>query len=206
MTVLFYIAGAVAVIATGMVITRRKAIHALLYLVVSFLALALVFYVLGAPFVAALEVIVYAGAIMVLFLFALMLIDAGRAEEARERDWMRPRAWIVPSVLSAALLAEVVYLLARGGVPGRTAAGAAAAGGAAGVGGAAGEAAAQVKAVGIALFGPYLLGVELASILLLAGLVAAHHLTVDLDSEDGETAGAADSGAPGRTRQKGGRP
>ena len=65
-----------------MVITRTKAIHALLYLVVSFLALALVFYVLGAPFVAALEVIIYAGAIMVLFLFALMLINPGRPDEA----------------------------------------------------------------------------------------------------------------------------
>ena len=125
MTVLFFVAAAVAVIATGMVITTRKAIHALLYLVISFLALALVFYVLGAPFVAALEVIIYAGAIMVLFLFALMLIDPGRADEAREREWMRPRAWIIPSVLTAALLFELIYVMARGGVPGGLASGAA---------------------------------------------------------------------------------
>ena len=99
-----------------MVITRAKAMHALLYLVVSFLALALVFYVLGAPFVAALEVIIYAGAIMVLFLFALMLINPGRADEAQEREWLRPRAWISPRVLAAALLVELIYLLASGGV------------------------------------------------------------------------------------------
>lgn len=191
MSVLFFIAAAVAVVATGMVITRSKAIHALLYLVVSFLALALVFYVLGAPFIAALEVIIYAGAIMVLFLFALMLINPGRPEELREREWLRPRAWILPSVLATVLLFELIYLLAAGGVPG-------------GMGGsgaaAAGDAAAQVKAVGVALFGPYLLGVELASILLLAGLVAAHRLTQDLDRPEDEQAGA--DGSPGKPRQE----
>jgi NADH-quinone oxidoreductase subunit J len=177
MSVTFYMAAAVAVIATAMVITRSKAIHALLYLVVSFLALAVVFYVLGAPFIAALEVIIYAGAIIVLFLFALMLIDPGRSDEAREREWMRPRTWILPSVLAAVLLFELIYLLAAGGIPG----GAAGAAAAASSGAAGADAAAQVKAVGIALFGPYLLGVELASLLLLAGLVAAHRLTRDLD-------------------------
>jgi NADH-quinone oxidoreductase subunit J len=191
MTVLFFIAAGVAVIATGLVITRTKAMHALLYLVVSFLALALVFYVLGAPFVAALEVIIYAGAIMVLFLFALMLISPGRADEEREREWLRPRAWLVPSLLTAVLLVELVYLLAAGGVPGGGDAGAGNAGAAADVAAgaaapAAGDAGAQVKAVGLALFGPYLLGVELASILLLAGLVAAHRLTHDLDRPETE--------------------
>jgi NADH-quinone oxidoreductase subunit J len=186
MTVLFFIAAGVAVIATGLVITRTKAMHALLYLVVSFLALALVFYILGAPFVAALEVIIYAGAIMVLFLFALMLVSPGRADEEREREWLRPRAWLAPSVLTAVLLFELVYLLAAGGVSGGGDAGAGTAGAAAEVaagaaGPAAGDAGAQVKAVGVALFGPYLLGVELASILLLAGLVATHRLTSDLD-------------------------
>jgi NADH-quinone oxidoreductase subunit J len=197
MTVLFFLAGAVAAVATCMVITRTRAIHALLYLVVSFLALAVVFYVLGAPFIAALEVIIYAGAIMVLFLFALMLINPGRSDEAREREWLRPRAWILPSALAAVLLFEVIYLLAAGGVPG----------GEVGAGGAvqAADAGAQVKAVGIALFGPYLLGVELASVLLLAGLVSAHRLTQDSDgTEAGD--GAPPAGAPGRgAPERGGR-
>jgi NADH-quinone oxidoreductase subunit J len=169
MTVAFSIAAAVAVAATAMMVTRVRIMHALLYLVMSFLALALVFYILGAPFVAALEVIIYAGAIMVLFLFAVMLLDPGSSEEAEERVWLRPRSWILPSALAAVLLIELVILLAGGGIPG---------GGASGPG----EPAVQVKAVGIALFGPYLLGVELASILLLAGLVAAHRLTA---TEDG---------------------
>jgi NADH-quinone oxidoreductase subunit J len=182
-SVLFFIAAAVAVMATVMVITRTRAIHALLYLVVSFLALALVFYVLGAPFIAALEVIIYAGAIMVLFLFALMLINPGRSDEMREREWLRPRAWILPSVLSAVLLLELIYLLAAGGVP--------AGAGGGGTAAAAVDTAAQVKAVGIALFGPYLLGVELASILLLAGLVATHRLTQGIDRP-------VDTGSPER--------
>lgn len=185
MTAFFFIAAAVAAIATGMVITRTRAIHALLYLVVSFLALAVVFYVLGAPFIAALEVIIYAGAIMVLFLFALMLIDPRRADEAREREWLRPRAWILPGVLVAVLLFELVYLLAAGGVPRGTTGAAGAAGGATQA-----AAAAQVKAVGIALMGPYLLGVELASILLLAGLIATHRLTQQPDADEDKESGA----------------
>jgi NADH-quinone oxidoreductase subunit J len=172
MTTLFFIAAAVAVVATFMVITRGNAMHALLYLVVSFLALALVFYVLGAPFIAALEVIIYAGAIMVLFLFALMLLNLGPREEAQEREWLRLRAWIFPSVLALVLLAELVYLLASAGLPGR----AGTTPGAQGV--------VEAKAVGMSLFGPYLLGVELASILLLAGLVAAHRLTRDDPESD----------------------
>jgi NADH-quinone oxidoreductase subunit J len=73
--ILFYLASIVAVIATLLAITRRHAVHALLYLVVSLLAVAVVFYVLGAVFVAALEVMVYAGAIMVLFVFVVMMLN-----------------------------------------------------------------------------------------------------------------------------------
>jgi NADH-quinone oxidoreductase subunit J len=179
--VAFFIAAAIAVIATGMVITRKKVMHALLYLVVSFLAAALVFYTLGAPFIAALEVIIYAGAIMVLFLFAVMLIDPRRSDEVTESEWLRLRSWIVPSLLVAVLLLELIYLLAAGGIPGS------------GSGSGPNDAAMQVKVVGIALFGPYLLGVELASILLLAGLVAAHSLTGGRDGEEGgETAAGPD--------------
>ena len=171
MNAAFYIAGGVAVASTFMVVTRRHAVHALLYLVVSFLAAAVVFFVLGAPFIAALEVIVYAGAIIVLFLFALMLLNVGGAQP-EEREWLRPRIWVGPSVLAVALLAELVYLLATGHVGGAVAGtGAAAAGSGAAAPGL------GPKQVGIALFGPYLLGVELASMLLLAGLVGAHRLT-----------------------------
>ena len=77
MNILFYLAALVAVVATAMVITRLNTVHALLYMIVSLLALALVFYTLGAPFVAALEIIIYAGAIMVLFVFVVMMLNLG---------------------------------------------------------------------------------------------------------------------------------
>lgn len=80
MELTFYIAAAVAVLSTVMVITRYNMIHALLYLVVSFLAVAVVFFTLGAPFMAALEVIIYAGAIVVLIIFVIMMLNKiGRA-------------------------------------------------------------------------------------------------------------------------------
>ncbi len=78
MELTFYIAAAVAVVATVLMLTRLNVVHALLYLIVSLLGVAVVFYVLGAPFVAALEAIVYAGAIMVLFLFVVMMLNLGK--------------------------------------------------------------------------------------------------------------------------------
>ncbi|MHB8991992.1 MAG: NADH-quinone oxidoreductase subunit J, partial [Chloroflexota bacterium] len=94
MTVVFYLSGAVAVIATLMAITRVYAVHALLYLIVSLLSVALVFYSLGAAFVAALEVIVYAGAIMVLFLFVIMMLNLSPEGVAQERRWWTPGMWV----------------------------------------------------------------------------------------------------------------
>ena len=78
MELTFYIAGGVAVISTVIMLTRLNLVHALLYLIVSLLSVAVDFFVLGAPFAAALEAIVYAGAIMVLFLFVVMMLNIGR--------------------------------------------------------------------------------------------------------------------------------
>ena len=76
-------------------ITRLNAVHALLYLIVSLLAVAMIFYMLGAPFVAALEVIIYAGAIMVLFVFVVMMLNLGAGRRAGAA-WLNPRIWIGP--------------------------------------------------------------------------------------------------------------
>src|ERR1700722_9349719 len=109
MVTLFYLAGIVAVIATLLSITQRHAVHALLYLVVSLLAVAADFYVLGAVFVAALEVMIYAGAIMVLFVFVVMMLNVtGHAMEV-EGEWLKPRNWCGPLALSLILLAELTY-------------------------------------------------------------------------------------------------
>jgi NADH-quinone oxidoreductase subunit J len=89
MLIVFYIAAAVAVLATTIAITRHNVVHALLYLIVSLLAVAVIFYVIGAPFLAALELIIYAGAIMVLFLFVVMMLNLGEHETWRWRGLNR---------------------------------------------------------------------------------------------------------------------
>ena len=104
MNAVFALSGIVAVAATVMMITRRSAVHALLYFVVSLLASAVIMFVLGAAFVAALEVIVYAGAIMVLFVFVIMLLNAG-AESKHGRS-------LVAQLLGAPLLIALLGLLA----------------------------------------------------------------------------------------------
>jgi NADH-quinone oxidoreductase subunit J len=158
MNVVFYVSAFVAIACTVLVISSSHAVHALLYLIVSLFAVSLMFFVLGAPFAAALEVIVYAGAIMVLFVFVVMLLNVGDADRGQERSWLSPRTWIGPSSLALILFAELVYVLVSGTTGGSR------------------PAEMSPQQVGIALFGPYLLGVELASMLLLAGLVGAYHL------------------------------
>jgi len=158
---LFYVSAAVAIISTFMVITKQNAVHALLYLIVSLLAVAMVFLSLGAPFIAALEVIIYAGAIMVLFVFVIMMLNigvggTGQAEE--EGKNVGAAAWVVPSILTVILGAELICAFLRGG------------------GQVTGSVVVGAKQTGIALFGQYLLGVELASMLLLSGLIGAYHL------------------------------
>ena len=157
MELTFYISGAVAIISTIMMLTCLNLVHALLYMIVSLLAVAADFFVLGAPFAAALEAIVYAGAIMVLFLFVVMMLNIGRHAAKTERQWLTPGIWSGPVILASILIIEVAYM-ARG-----TSAGL-------------GTDATGPKQVGILLFGPYMIGVELASMLLLAGLVGAYHL------------------------------
>ncbi len=157
MELTFYIASAVAILSTLLMLTRMNVVHALLYLIVSLLGVAVVFYVLGAPFVAALEAIVYAGAIMVLFLFVVMMLNLGQHAADTEKQWLTPGIWTGPVILAGVLIVEVVYL-ARGSTAGL------------------GAGVLGPKEVAIALFGPYVIGVELSSMLLLGGLVGAYHL------------------------------
>jgi len=157
MVMTFYTAAVIAIVATALAISRKNAVHALLYLLVSLLAVALIFFVIGAPFVAALEVIVYAGAIMVLFVFVMMLLNLGPHSIEQERRWLTPRTWIGPLVLTVVLIGELLYALGSRG-PATT------------------GPLVDSRPVGIELFGPYALGVEIASMLLLSGLIGAYHL------------------------------
>ena len=114
MTSVFYISAVLAVVSTVLVITRVNAVHALLYLILSLLSVALIFFALGAPFAAALEVIIYAGAIMVLFVFVVMILNLGPRATDQERRWLSPRNWVGPIVLAGILLGEVVYVIGSG--------------------------------------------------------------------------------------------
>ncbi|MCL2701008.1 MAG: NADH-quinone oxidoreductase subunit J [Phycisphaerae bacterium] len=169
MDLVFYIASALAVVAALLAVTRAEAAHALVWLVASLLATAAVLFTLGAPFVAAMEVILYAGAVMVLFVFVVMMLDVARPRETNRR-LANPRVWLGPATLCAALLILLVFVLSR----------------------ATGEAGdvtpADVmeitpKRIGVTLFTHYLLAVELAGMLLLAALVGAVHLGRQLRRE-----------------------
>jgi NADH-quinone oxidoreductase subunit J len=158
MLITFYIAAVVAVISTLMVITRTNVVHALLYLVVSLLSAAIIFFVIGAPFIAALEVIIYAGAIMVLFIFVVMMLNLGKQAVEQESQWLNPKAWIGPIILVLILFFEFFYLIltSTSAIIESTLV--------------------TPKEVGMALYSNYLLGVELSAMLLLAGIVGAYHL------------------------------
>ena len=157
MELAFYLASAVAVASTFRVITHTNPVHALLYLIVSLLAVSMCFFALGAPFAGALEIIVYAGAIMVLFVFVIMMLNLGRDSQQQEQAMLDFSHWWLPGILAAILLIEVLYVLLS--IPTESA-----------------VRSVMPKEVGLSLFGPYVLGVELASMLLLAGLVGAYHL------------------------------
>jgi NADH-quinone oxidoreductase subunit J len=93
--ILFYIASVIAIIATLKVVMGKNAVHALLYLIVSLLAVSVIFFILGAPFVAALEVIIYAGAIMVLFVFVIMMMNTGVGGAQKESELLKPKYGLV---------------------------------------------------------------------------------------------------------------
>ena len=158
MTFLFYSSSAIALVAAALAISRKNAFHALLYLVVSLLAVAAIFMSLAAAFAAVLEIIIYAGAIMVLFIFVVMMLNLGKRSTEEEAGLLKPMMWAGPGFLALALLFELTIVALRGG---------GAVTGGPGVG---------PKEVALSLFGPYLIGVELASFLLLAGLVGAFYL------------------------------
>jgi NADH-quinone oxidoreductase subunit J len=157
MNTIFIIAASIALISSLMSITNRNAIHSLLYLILSLLAISIIFYISGAPFIAALEVIVYAGAIMVLFIFVVMILNIG-LEEERENKWLKPRMWVLPIIIACALFALLVYAMKQQHSVHTTAV------------------VITPKQVGVSLFTTYLIAVEISAVLLMAGIIGAYHL------------------------------
>ncbi len=154
---LFYLLAAATVAATLLCITRTNPVHAVIYLVHAFFDLALIFYLLGAPLVAAWEMIIYAGAIMVLFLFIIMMLELAPGGKPLEVDRQR---WIPVLLLSLVTLGCTVVLIIQD--PSAAASGAAYH--------------ASPREFGTALFDRYALAVQVVSFQLLFAAVGAYYV------------------------------
>jgi NADH-quinone oxidoreductase subunit J len=158
-TFFFYFLAIMAIVSAIAVITRRNPVHAALSLIVTLLSLAGFYLMLYAPFVAGVQIILYAGGIMVLFLFVIMLVNLDQA--ARERQFNRQ--WLVALAAVAAVGAEIGYFLYRGAGAFHFAEAATAV--AQNVG--------NTEMVADSLFSEYLLPFEIASVLLLVAVVGS---------------------------------
>jgi NADH-quinone oxidoreductase subunit J len=147
---IFYLLAALILLSTVLAVTRRQPVHAVLYLIIAFLATAVLLFLLGAPLLAAFMVIIYAGAIMVLFLFVIMMLRRSSVELS-----LRPQ-WGPATLLGLVFLVVAAAMVLKD--PGS--------------GGLLRTAIAQPRDFGYFLFDRYWLAVEIASLLLLVALVA----------------------------------
>src|SRR5215831_3245908 len=109
--VLFWILAVVSVVASIMMVVTRNPVRSALFLVVTFLCVAVFYITLSAQFIAAVQIIVYAGAIMVLFLFVIMLLNLGAPEALRERGKLQPAlAWTLGLLFIGVLLASTLLV------------------------------------------------------------------------------------------------
>jgi len=157
----FFILALIAVAAALGMLLSRSAIYSALFLVLNFGVVAVFYILLDAPFIAMAQVSVYAGAIMVLFLFVIMLLGTKTLPASKALPWQRPLAYF----LALVLLGESVYLLffrkvASGDIPQPI------------------QSFGTPQGVGQALFTSYLLPFEVTSVLLLIAMVGAIVLTI----------------------------
>ncbi len=171
-TTLFYIFSFVAIVSAILVITQRNVVHSAIFLAATLLAVAGIFLTLHAEFLAGVQVIVYVGGILVLFVFVIMLIALNRTEVERQFN----RQWTLAAITAAVLVAEFAYVIFRGKetfpLPSATAAAPAIA------------VTGNSQLVGVSLYTNYLLPFEIASILLLVAIVGAVVLSKKKTAED----------------------
>lgn len=150
-------AGLMAVVAAALAVTRPNIVHALMLFVAGLIALAAAFFALNASFAGAIQILIYAGAIIAVFVFVVMTADTGAEALAAERRGLLA-AWKAPAAVAGLIVLVVTLGL--------------------GVSIAAGDAPVPTTArdLGLLLFGPWAIVTELASLLLLAGLLGVRHL------------------------------
>lgn len=150
-------AGAVALAAALLAVTRASVVHALLLLLAALVSLGVAFFALAADFAGAIQLLIYAGAVVAVFVFVVMTVESGPEALARERALLGD-AWKGPAALMAlACLPVVVGLGATPPAPGA-------------------PAPASIRALGLLLFGEWALVTELVSLLLIAGMIGVRHL------------------------------
>jgi NADH-quinone oxidoreductase subunit J len=164
-TVLFYVFGAILVLAALRVITARNPVHAALFLVLSFFSAAALWLLLKAEFLAIVLVLVYVGAVMVLFLFVVMMLDIN-LDKMREGFWgYFPLASTIGVVIVLEMAAVLLYSFPTGSFPDGQAPAAA-------------DAIGTTKALGMLIYTKYVYAFEIAAVILLVAIVAATALTL----------------------------
>jgi NADH-quinone oxidoreductase subunit J len=157
--ILFYVFAAIAVGATLLVVVQSNPLYSVLLLIASFIGLAGLYVLLNAPFVAVIQIIVYAGAIMVLFLFVVMLLNAPREEIVQSGMIDAAGTRAIGGLLAVAFAAELAWALTRSRSLASTAAG--------------DRASYSVAAIGQRIFQDYAFAFEATSILILVAMVGA---------------------------------
>ena len=160
---LFYLFAAITVVGALAVIGQRNPVYSVMAIVGSFCGLSGLYVLLEAPFVAVVQIIIYAGAILVLFLFTVMLLNASRedgAEWDRTHPYYRPGPTRVGAVMAIVLLGQLAWAVTK------------MAGGGVGVGEQQ-PAASSVRLLGRVLFTDYMFAFEVTSVLIIAGMVGA---------------------------------
>jgi len=165
-TILFYALSGIAIVASALVIGQRNPMYSIILLIASFGALSGLYVLLDAPFAAVAQIIVYAGAIMVLFLFVVMLLNAPQEDAAewdRTHPLRRPGIARVGAVLAGLLIIQLAWALMRASALVEAPVGAR------------GDVAvvSSVRALGVVLFRDYVFAFEATSILILVAMVGA---------------------------------
>jgi NADH-quinone oxidoreductase subunit J len=154
-TVLFYLFGGIALLAAISVVAQRRVFYSAMSLVICLCAISAVYLLLNAPFIAAVQVIVYAGAIMVLFLFVIMLLDPFSAVVIRDKK----KYLSYLAILLGAFILFLLYPVLNSFNPAQTPKGSELAG------------TGSIVQVGQALFSQYLLPFEITSVLILIAII-----------------------------------
>ena len=191
----FWVIAPISILSAGAMVLSRNAVHAALLLIVNFFTLAVFFLILGSPFLFVVQIIVYAGAIMVLFLFVIMLLGVDRRVTLTDR--LKAQRWLA-LLLGAGLVAEVVVAvrlgvgLGRGRLPDFTRV----------------NQGGNIQALARVLFGPYFLPFEITSVLLIVAAIGAMMhgrrriaLEETIDAPRGDPAGNGDGAGPGARPQ-----